>query len=225
MNRRAFTIIELLVVIAILSLLAAILLPVFLSVRAKSRQAVCTSNLHQIGLAVALYAQDFNGDAPLGGDLIDVNTNVWQTYDSGDYWTLAQNIRPLQEVLNPYTHSKDIWHCPADNGFDEPDYNSGVDISAHPSAFDQYGNSYDYRTEIAFRQVNLSGLVAYDEDPPYAEHGASEINLLCDLSGSWHSSRGSEEHFNVLMCDGHIKMLTKDALDDTFGMTLDKPTP
>jgi prepilin-type N-terminal cleavage/methylation domain-containing protein/prepilin-type processing-associated H-X9-DG protein len=55
-----FTLIELLVVIAIISLLAAILFPVFARAREKARQAACSSNLRQIGLAVRLYAQDWD---------------------------------------------------------------------------------------------------------------------------------------------------------------------
>jgi prepilin-type N-terminal cleavage/methylation domain-containing protein len=46
-----FTLIELLVVIAIIAVLAAILFPVFAQARAKARQAVCFSNLRQLGLA------------------------------------------------------------------------------------------------------------------------------------------------------------------------------
>lgn len=64
--RRAFTLIELLVVIAIVSILAAILFPVFASVRERARQTTCQSNLKQIGTAFAQYLNDYDSAYPNG---------------------------------------------------------------------------------------------------------------------------------------------------------------
>ncbi len=61
---RGFTLIELLTVIAIISLLAAILFPVFAQAREKARQASCLSNMKQVGLAVLQYNQDSDETYP-----------------------------------------------------------------------------------------------------------------------------------------------------------------
>ncbi|RIK00266.1 MAG: hypothetical protein DCC46_05780 [Armatimonadetes bacterium] len=47
---------EVLIVVAIIVLLAALLLPVFLSAKAKSKEVPCISNLRQVHVALSLYA-------------------------------------------------------------------------------------------------------------------------------------------------------------------------
>lgn len=61
---RAFTLIELLVVIAIIAVMTGILLPSLASAKARGKQASCSSNLHQIGLGLTMYADDNRGYLP-----------------------------------------------------------------------------------------------------------------------------------------------------------------
>jgi prepilin-type N-terminal cleavage/methylation domain-containing protein/prepilin-type processing-associated H-X9-DG protein len=74
-RKSGFTLIELLVVIAIIAILAAILLPVLNSAKKRGQQASCINNLHQIGIGLTIYADDYN---QYPGDLRTTNnTYIW----------------------------------------------------------------------------------------------------------------------------------------------------
>ena len=100
---RAFTLIELLVVIAIISVLAAILFPVFASAREKARQSACASNLKQLGLAWQMYAQD-NDDAACPSYHSGNGDDAWDFHRIGTTWTTG--------FLGPYTTSGQVQGCP-----------------------------------------------------------------------------------------------------------------
>jgi prepilin-type processing-associated H-X9-DG protein/prepilin-type N-terminal cleavage/methylation domain-containing protein len=61
---RAFTLVELLVVVGILATLLALLLPALRSARASARAVQCASNLRRVGLACAIYADQWRGRLP-----------------------------------------------------------------------------------------------------------------------------------------------------------------
>ncbi len=59
-RREAFTLIELLVVIAIISILAAILFPVFAQAKVAAKKTHGLNNIKQIALSAALYSNDYD---------------------------------------------------------------------------------------------------------------------------------------------------------------------
>jgi len=69
MKKQNFTLIELLIVVAIIAILAGLLLPALASARRTAYQAVCSSNLNQIGKAEAMYSGDYSDYiVPVWGD-------------------------------------------------------------------------------------------------------------------------------------------------------------
>jgi prepilin-type N-terminal cleavage/methylation domain-containing protein/prepilin-type processing-associated H-X9-DG protein len=74
LKRKGFTFVELLVVIAIIGVLAAIILPAMHAAREKARTARCQSNLHQIGVALQQYTNDFDGLLPHEDDKVPENS-------------------------------------------------------------------------------------------------------------------------------------------------------
>jgi prepilin-type N-terminal cleavage/methylation domain-containing protein/prepilin-type processing-associated H-X9-DG protein len=98
---RGFTLIELLVVIAVIAIIAAILFPVFAQVREKARATSCASNLKQLGIALTMYAQDY--DEILPADTIAPPIN-------GGNSTAVSYDRQLA----PYTRNDAVFACPSD---------------------------------------------------------------------------------------------------------------
>lgn len=113
----AFTLVELLVVIAIIAALAALLFPVFGKARQTSQRSVCSSNLHQIGLATALYLQDYDSTYPSALNPWDKAYPDNADYLTGDVLDRVDDFPLFHEVLQPYCHSREMFHCPSDTGY------------------------------------------------------------------------------------------------------------
>jgi len=107
-SRKGFTLIELLVVVAIIAVLIALLLPALGHAREQARKAVCSSNLHQILVAVNSYATTYNDKVAAGGHDWEPQIVQWQI--------------PLFRVgLAHYFYTKDLQDfrvitCPSDKG-------------------------------------------------------------------------------------------------------------
>ncbi|MBX7133687.1 MAG: prepilin-type N-terminal cleavage/methylation domain-containing protein [Fimbriimonadaceae bacterium] len=174
MRRRAFTLIELLVVIAIIAILAAILFPVFAEAKAAAKKTACISNARQLGLALTLYAGDYDDHVVNRPD----NNWPWAPPEDGGWlcW---------YDFIQPYAKSQGIQKCPNYAGpFPVPDY-WGVDRRMNSSYAISYDIIGDYEDGLA---ANLSAIT----------HPATTIMVAETASGfTWFSG---DEGWNNWTC-------------------------
>lgn len=221
--RRAFTLIELMVVIGIIAILAAILFPVFARAKAAAKKTACISNLRQIGDGILMYMSDYDDIFPHAVDASDKwAPQIWDPFPS--FQAEIPNMPLMPDALQPYTKSKEIFHCPSDSGMHVLDDHFPVPFEVRPSMYEIYGSSYFFRTEIAFKAFSSTNFQL-----------PAEVNVLFDGAGHWHvperAMRADDDFFtfrdllrkyryNCLYGDMHVKSLTADQLRDAWNVQL-----
>ena len=121
-KKAGFTLIELLVVIAIIALLMGILMPAMSRVRESAKRAVCSSQVKQIGVAMAAYASDNESSMPVYNSN-NTNTNPYllihsyalyrseSLYVDADGKPLPMKLAVLYE--GKYIADPKVFYCPS----------------------------------------------------------------------------------------------------------------
>lgn len=108
-KRQGFTLVELLVVIAIIGILIGLLLPAVQQARESARRTQCANNLKQIGLAIHMHCNTYNGRFP-------ISTHGTMDFEATWIYTLA----PFMESVDS------VRICPADPRGEEKLANKGT---------------------------------------------------------------------------------------------------
>ncbi len=196
---RGFTLIELLVVIAIISLLAGILIPALHRARMHAQRVVCAANIRDMGTAVHLYAQDFEGRLPPMNEVRPTQTAGHYTrwFRSGDntWWNLGFVWR-AGLIGNPK-----VLYCPSPDvrfkykHYSEPNFPSSSTVEDNPGT----RISYMYNPVCVSIEDRHRRFTKLDQLQP------SGTLLLCDsiLDGSVPHLGG----WNVMVGDFSIRQV------------------
>jgi len=237
-HRRGFTLVELLVVIAIIAILAAILFPVFARAREQARKASCQSNLKQIGLAIAMYVQDYDETYPMAYMAYSASNPDW-------YGTTTASSAHWYTILQPYVKNKQLFVCPTagiiESGPGTRQYSGGygwnICGTKYTGTSDGKGNGFGYNAGTVQSETPSGSFVKLAEvqeasntvivaDPPsngYASNGryfypsstggrgflpVLHGGKVGPFTGGTVTVSSYEGGGNYLFADGHVKFVT-----------------
>ena len=233
-NRKAFTLIELLVVVAIISILAAILFPVFARARENARRASCASNLKQIALGVMMYVQDYDEKYPVQERMTDPPADGYQQNFATNTGSDTTN---WLRAIHPYVKSYQVYSCPSTIPFNDAnnDTNNTKYAPNGDNAASYIGNGVifhrvGYPGSLSVAAIDeVSNVIMIHEGPdirnssitrPYASPSGGVINYLYFNYSGAALNRKHFDGANLAFTDGHVKWkkLTNICMTD-YGVT------
>ncbi|HYT59242.1 MAG TPA: DUF1559 domain-containing protein [Haliangiales bacterium] len=210
---KGFTLIELMVVIAMVALLAALLLPALSRAKAAARSAACKSNLHQIGIALRMYVDDFR-KYPLHVVYSASPFNDPGAPQKGWAWALEPYVPVQQKIfLCPENDNPPLRVISAASGLESSlpargryGYNAFGTALNHPELTLGLGNGWQSGSDIVVMEVGESAVMEPADMIAFGDaKGPLGIVISPILASGLIPSTRHNEGSNILYCDGHVE--------------------
>lgn len=195
--RRGFTLLDVLVTISVIAVLVALVMPSLAGIREATRKVVCSSNQRQIGIGVALYADDYRGALP---------PSVFAAKGKHDPSARPANMMTLRRqgmapgwdgigflYSSDYLPASGVFYCPSHIGEHPlPRYagNYGMASAAVVGNFHYRGTSNDGVAVLAALPQDLALLADGLETVSDFNHRVGANTLTPDLAVLWVPDRG-----------------------------------
>lgn len=204
-----FTLIELLVVISIIAAILALLIPGLGRAKNLARRTRCSSNLHQIDIAMHLYVNSNDDTYPCAQDPLTkkqpTDPNIWLWMGRG-----------FKQFISPYlgghisADNPSVLLCPAD---------TTAPVKWESTSYDYSLALYHSPEQINSTVSNLITVQPIRQKPVNVSHPANKIiagewlsnhRLIADGNDmGWWCRQGSR---NFLFADGQIRFLSVDEI-------------
>lgn len=200
---KGFTLIELLVVISIIALLVSILMPSLGAAREQAKLVTCSSNLRQLGLAIFMYADEYNNKVPPvphfwnGNPTVHTGRDGYMIYPDIQFYTLFST-----GVLDHTRKTISLLYCNSipKGLYRSSDYTDQWGRRNFDRIFlDDYGLAF-VPVGIQLRNRIANGHSEYQNPANwcYDTIKHSKLSMLADPWQQYHNGKG-----NVWFLDGH----------------------
>lgn len=214
-----FTLIELLVVIAIISIIAAILFPVFARTRENARRTSCLSNMKQLGVGLMMYTQDYDSIYPPSWSCRDTTASCPADAAENDLnkpggkfivrgnSSGSGHYKTWMDFIFPYVKSVQLFVCPSSQvASTVPNYGYSVAFSG----FDFYGDRF--RSPLpAYTPISMAAVTRPSEVICITEYSDSYNYIMGPWNMNWANNPDTDTvtpHLDggvAIFADGHAK--------------------
>ncbi|MEM9082250.1 MAG: type II secretion system protein [Planctomycetota bacterium] len=212
--RRGFTLVELLVTVAVIGFLMAMLMPALASVQRTAQATQCLSGLRQFGIALVVYADDYDGQFPLSTHSPEIGLA------SQGAWFRS---------MEPYGVVRELRHCPEDPNAGLPSRwlsyatNDYFEVTVEGTSSGDNRRRWGRLTDVRFAEATAYAGEIADGEGSIDHFHASFVpwTTPADVEAEMAVRRHAGDRMNVIFLDGHAEGLAWTRIESVFGADRD----